>query len=222
MRPTVSEVFPMVSTIFEGRCSWMYLDIENLVTTGVGDLIDPMPLAQQLPWMKPDGTPANDAEIALEWTLVKNRTDLAQHGGSAYAVLTKLRLSSAAIDVLVRNRLMQMEAIFTVRFEPGVWDALCADAQLGCLSMCWAMGPKFQFPKFMAAIAEGNFAEYVAGSGEEDDELVEGCAAMECYIPDAKNPGLVPRNKFNRQLFEAAQRVSDQGLDPSVLHYKDA
>lgn len=224
MRQTVSDVFPTFSTIFEGRVAWMYLDVKGLVTTGVGDLIDPMSEAQQYPWEKPDGSPASDAEIALEWQLVKSRTDLAPHGGGTFGSITKLRLSQATIDEMVRGKLSQMDAYFAKRLPAGLWETLCADAQLGCLSMCWAMGPAFQYPRFLADLAEGTFAVYTMVEpldGTEPVPVLSGGCAYECFIPDAKNPGLIPRNKVNQQLFEAAQRVSDQGLDTSALHYKD-
>lgn len=34
----------------EGRLPYMYLDIRNLVTTGMGNLIDPRQAAESLPW----------------------------------------------------------------------------------------------------------------------------------------------------------------------------
>ena len=42
MRPSVFAAFPGFITRFEGRLPFMYLDTKGLVTTGVGNLIDPL------------------------------------------------------------------------------------------------------------------------------------------------------------------------------------
>lgn len=228
MRQAVIDAFPAFSAKLEGKVPWMYLDVENLVTTGVGNLIDraspplvpPSLLARRLPWQKPDGSLANPAEVALAYSLVKERTDLAQHGGGAFAVVTNLRISQAAIDALVDERAGEMEATLRRRFSS--WDDLCADAQLGVMSMAWAMGENFDYPKFEADLAVEDFALYSTPEDPAEVPTLTGGCAFECYIPDAKNPGLVPRNAMNRAMFAVAQRVKDQGLDPAVLHYLDA
>jgi hypothetical protein len=224
MRSIVRSTFPTFSKTFEGRLPHPYLDVKCLVTVGVGDLIDPVSLALPLPWQI-GGRPATQAEIIAGWQRVKAATDWALRGGGAFATLTELRLTDAAIDDLMLGRLAQMESIFSSRLnvaagDDGAWLAACADAQLGCLSMCWAMGPSFHYPKFMADLAAENFATYSLDA-DGVEQLVGGCA-LECYIPDATNRGLKPRNAANRALFEAAQRVKDQQLDPDVLHYQDA
>ena len=83
MRKSVEEAWIGFSTRFEGRIQWMYLDILGLVTTGIGNLIDPKPAALSLPW-RHVGTyeRATVGEISVEWDMMKSRKGLAQTGAS--------------------------------------------------------------------------------------------------------------------------------------------
>ena len=56
----------------EGWISWMYLDVLGLVTTGMGNLIDPMSTALGLPWVDETGTQGSQNDIAAEWRAVKS------------------------------------------------------------------------------------------------------------------------------------------------------
>ena len=76
-----------------------------------------------------------------------------------------------------------------------------ASAQLAVLSLAWACGPGFRFPKTEAAIRTQDWAT----------------AAEEGVINSVGNPGVIPRNKANRQLFLAAAHVVAIGGDRSVL-----
>ena len=208
MRATVAAVFPTFSAAFEGRVHNPYLDVMGWVTVGVGNKIDPIGLAMGLPWCHGgDPTnPADDAAILAGWSAVKAmpRALLA----SAYTAATDLRLTDAAIDVLVRDKAAQMDSVLASRFTAGfsiAWADLPADAQLGCLSMAWACGPEFRFPHFEAALKGGDFTTCI----------------VECRMAETGNPGLAPRNRANASLFAAASRVVSQGLDPDVLHYLD-
>jgi hypothetical protein len=221
IRQAVLDVFPSFNLQFEGRVPWMYLDVKGLVTTGVGDLIDPMFVAMQLPWQvelsQGDWRPATDAEIGDAWTKVKSSTYLEQAGGGKFASLTNLRLTEEAIDELMRQKMAEIEVVFAKRFP--TWSGECADAQLGVMSMAWAdgaYGVANKFPKFDAAFIDGDFASYDANG-----KLLPGCCALECHLDTTNNPGLIPRNSANQELFEAAERVVLQGLDPTLLHYKD-
>jgi hypothetical protein len=86
------------------------------------------------------------------------------------------------------------------------YDDWPADAQLGLLSMSWAMGPGFKFPAFDAAVTDLDFAR----------------AATVCSINSTNNPGVVPRNAANKQLFGNAAAVGAWALDPDVLWYPGA
>lgn len=139
----------------EGRVLFMYCDIRGLVTTGVGNLIDPVAAALALPWHRPDGTPATLNEIQDAWIAVKQRTDLCKRGGGAFAKVTTLRLTDADVDELVFAKMESMARVLTAAHP--CFPGLPADVQLAILSMSWAMGPAFHFPAFWACVEAGDY-----------------------------------------------------------------
>jgi GH24 family phage-related lysozyme (muramidase) len=200
MRAAVETNFRTFNEPFEGWLPHMYLDREGYVTTGMGNNVDPISLALGLPWKNADGSAASQAEITSEWQLVKSRTDLEPHGGGAYGAITQLRLTSDDVTTLVGQKLAQIERDMRGMF-PG-WDGFPADAQMGILSMAWAMGDgeftAAKWPKFTAA----------ANAGDWDT------AAAESQM--APTPGIVARNAANELLFHNA---ATPGIDPETLYY---
>jgi hypothetical protein len=201
----------------------MYLDIKGLVTVGVGNLIDPVQLAQALPFQfknKPGtagapGSPATPGslatvdQIAREWHSIKNNPSLAKAGAEACAAITQLELSNDSINSLILNRLTDNQAFLKRQQWFQNFETWPADAQLGLLSMAWAMGEAGPggFPRFRAACQSLDF----------------NTAATECQMSTAGNPGLVPRNRANVTLFSNAAAVlagAEQGsFQPSILYY---
>jgi len=203
MRQSVRDAFRDFSTRFEGCLNFPYLDVLGLVTTGIGNLIDPVELALGLPW-EIDGAPATADQIRDGWHLVKNRQEKRGRGGWAFAQDSSLRLTPAGIDELLARKLDEVDAYLARRFSGyATWPA---DAQLGTLSMAWAMGPAFQFPKFAFAVEALDFTT----------------AADECRMNAAGNPGLAPRNTANRLLFLNAAAVLAYGWDADTLWYPAA
>src|SRR5579871_13382 len=159
MFASVQTAFRSFSETFEGCVPHMYLDILGLVTVGVGNLVDPVELAKALPFRfknKPSiatpGAPATPEQIAAEWQKLKENQHLAQAGFHACEPLTDLELSAPDLDSLVFARVTN-DANFLKRQRPfQAFDTWPADAQLGLLSMAWAMGPggPGQFPHFSA------------------------------------------------------------------------
>ncbi len=202
MYDSVRSTFPRFTTQFEGRVSFMYLDVKGLVTIGVGNLIDPQSAALGLPFVhKAGGATASRAEIAAEWSSIKANVSLATKGYRACEPLTTLALTDDAIDNLVVQRLVQNEGLLREAFSG--WDSWPADAQLGVLSMAWAMGAGFpnSWPKFSGACKAGDFA----------------AAALNCRMIEAGNPGVRPRNDADVKLFQNAATVVAGGLDLSAL-----
>jgi hypothetical protein len=80
-----------------------------------------------------------------------------------------------------------------------------ADAQLALLSMAWAMGPGGppQFKNMAAACEKLDF----------------DTAAAQCRMDETGNPGVVPRNKADKLLFENAAAVVAAAMDYSVVYY---
>lgn len=211
MHDSVRETFLPFSTRFEGRVNTMYLDIKGLVTIGVGNLIDhdgdPAP-ALALPFVhNADGSPATQDEILAEWQALKADQSLATAGWRTAAQRTSLMLTDEDIDTLVLAKADEFESTLKrTTSEFADFDAWPADAQLGVLSMAWAMGPAFgqSWPTFRRAVGANDWR----------------AAAQNCRMSEAGNPGLVPRNDADEELFGNAAVAVEEGLDFSVLQYQ--
>jgi hypothetical protein len=197
----------------------MYLDVKGLVTVGVGNLVDPVEEAQKLPFqfknrpgIASPGALATVDQIAAEWQMLKSNQELAHEVYTACDPITELELSDDAIGALIRNRLTDNESFLKRQVWFTAFETWPADAQLGLLSMAWAMGPAGPggFPHFRAACQTQDFKT----------------AATECKMDETKNPGLVPRNQADFVLFSnAAAVVADTTGDTfqrSVLYYPQA
>lgn len=206
MHPSVTAIFPSFSTKFEGRVQWMYLDVKGLVTIGIGNLIDPLTLAQSLPFVhEGTQTKATHAEIAIGWNAVKRRQALRLRSYRVFARLSPLRLPDAAIDTLVTQQLERNVALLNAAFP--AFETWPADAQLGLASMAWAMGAGFhvRWPRFTAACRALDFET----------------ASQECRMREKGNPGLIARNDANQRMFRNAARVTALGLPADRLKYPD-
>jgi hypothetical protein len=200
MWQSVRDAFLPFSEPLEGRVRFMYLDVKSLVSTGVGNLLDvddprhfgsnphPLPDTFGLGWFDKDtGVAADQPEIESEYQTVK-------FSGTALEPLprkeriTRLRITDEAINRLIEGKLSSFEDTLRRRPEFADYDAWPADAQLGLLSMAWAMGPLFRFPRFQAAVAGGDWLT----------------AAKESRMTELGNPGIVPRNVRNGLLFTFA------------------
>lgn len=202
MRKSVRSAWLAFNAPFEGVCDFLYLDQLGLVTTGVGNLMEPMSAAEVLPFRKPNGMLAMVAEIRTEWQKVKARKDLAPNGGMSFKAITSLRLRKHDIDTLVHRKLLQNEEALRDRFGLSGWNQWPACAQMAVHSMAWAMGPHgfAGFPKFMAHAKRQDFA----------------AMATECKVmPDRGTLKL--RNEANKALLRNAARVVAEGLDPELL-----
>lgn len=203
MHDSVKEIFPSFSQKFEGYVHWMYLDVKGLVTIGIGNLIDPIDAALGLPFVHADGREASRAEISAEWNLIHDRHELAHQGHRAAQNFCKLRLTDESIANLVRTRLAQNEQYLVAHFFQDFED-WPADAQLGILSMAWALGAGFPkgWPKFTAACKAKAWSD----------------AAANCRMSEKGNPGVKPRNDANVRLFGTADRVDADGLNPKIIN----
>lgn len=210
MNALVLAVFAQFTDALEGHCDCMYLDVKGLVTTGRGNLIDPIIHAQALPWTL-DGAPATALQIASEWWMVKHHQELAHASYPDRRAITSLRLSNTAIDALTNARLEENDRILASRFD--TWAEMPPDAILAVHSLAWACGPMFAFPKLEAALRAGDYYRPIS---EDDPTPIAGCAAAEVIMGGVStNPGLAPRNHLNQRLLTLAQRGEP------VLHYPE-
>ena len=208
MHDSVRSAFRGFYEPFEGAVHWMYLDVRGLVTIGVGNLIDPVEVALALPFhsLSAPATVATRAQISEEWHRIKGDPALAAKGYKACESLTRLRLDDPAVDSLIASRLSDNEALLKKKRAFASFDDWPADAQLGLLSMAWALGAGGPegFSRFTAACEKRDFAT----------------AAEECTISEEGNAGVAPRNRANRILFRNAAIIrAGGGYDPARLYY---
>ena len=200
MHASATSRFRAFTEPLEGVVRHMYLDVKGLVTTGVGNLIDPVGQALVLPFRWKDQASnakravlASQQEIMEEWNSIKNNFELASKGHRACKGLTRLELSDESIDQLIKKRLASNEAFLKKHKSFAAFDEWPADAQLGLMSMAWAAGANLEktFPKFSAACGSMDFE----------------AAAERCKLREQGNAGVIPRNRANQHLFRNAAAV---------------
>ncbi|MFJ3224341.1 peptidoglycan-binding protein [Streptomyces sp. NPDC086783] len=213
MHQSVRDYWITFNDPLEGRVSFMYLDVKGYVSTGIGNKIDETardnsaPTAQEraaslaaagrLRWLVNDvDAEAASGEVAQEWDTVKSHLELAPFGHNSFRPpLTRLHVDDDEIDRHVFEKLDEMAGVLIGRDGFGDFDSWPANAQLAALSMCWAMGPKFRFPKFQGHVGVRNWAG----------------AADECHFtPDVGTIRI--RNKLDRAHFLLALDAESQGL----------
>lgn len=194
------------------------------MTTGIGNLIDSPSAAAALPWRHHDGRRATKGEIVSEWGRVKagacgasgptyltcrwpdkkhpeTRVPCFAHCGwtASEAYAARLRLTREDVDELVARVRDRMWGQLTERFS--AIESWPADAQLATLSMSWACGAGFRFPRLVAALRAADF----------------GAAANNCKMKGAGT--VVVRNLHNKQLYRNAAIVVAHGHDPDRLYF---
>ncbi len=197
VRPSVLTAWRTFNAPLEGVLTFMYTDAEGYVTTGMGNLVDPVGLALALPWKNPDGSLADSGTVQAQWEAVKSGP-INSSVNAGY--LTTIRLDSDGIQQAIATTLGQDAGQTRAYFAN--WDTMPADAQLAILSMDWAMGSGFAptFPAFTAAINAGQYD--VAASNA-----------------DFRGVGVQNRIAANKFALHNAQIVSDQGLDADTLYW---
>ena len=204
LRPAVASIFQELSRQYEGEVPTMYLDCKGLVTVGVGNLVDPVSEACRLPFVRADGTPATQAEIAAEWRTLKCKPELARQGYRVAAAWCKLHLTEEGIGTLVQAKLAANWA-FMVKTYPAFKNAdqWPAAAQLAASLMAWAVGAGFP----------GIFKNWSACAAKAD---WNGCAETST-INATGNPGVIPRNKAVAALFRLAAIQPLEDYDKLVV-----
>lgn len=193
-----------MNTPLEGCLDYPYADVLNLITTGMGNLIDPVSSAMGLPWQV-DGREARGDEIAAQWWRVKNDPFCARKGHLYARGLTTIRLTQEGIKTVVFRKLDANEAVLLSRFpDMAGWPAC---AQMATHSLAWACGPSFHFPKLASALLARDF-----------DAAAVACTINE-WNGSVHNVGVIPRNVANRILYRNAQRVEAYHLDPDLLDW---
>lgn len=208
MRDHVREQWINFNRNLEGIKTWLYADVKGFVTTGMGNLVDPLSTAIVLPWKLPANIPASATAIRNAWLAVKHDPATPRRKAEYYAQLAanNIRLDLEDVEKLIITKLEANDRFMVSRFPD--WDTFPADAQMAAHSMAWAMGPAFfrKFPKFTGAFSAGEYARACRKVGPAP----WGGDLYECDIkPDldakGKPMGTIPeRNRRNRALLENA------------------
>jgi GH24 family phage-related lysozyme (muramidase) len=195
MKQAVKDVFVDFSTRLEGCVPWMYLDVKGLVTVAIGCLVDPAPEACKLPFVdRKTGQKASVQQILTSWQALKNQQWLKTRHYNQARGYTTVDLSPEGVLQVVWSRALVFEDYIRSHFLPE-YDEFPSDAQLAILSMAWACGPGF--PKI--------FKNWLICAQKQD---WAGCAKT-CAINTKNNAGIIPRNKANIALFQAAAKSED-------------
>jgi len=212
LRQSVVNAFPSFSGKFEGQAlPYMYTDSKGLVTTGTGNLIDPVSVALTLPWKNPDGSLASKDQVISAFNTVKSAYPGVQ--STASQKLTTIRLDKGALDSLVYKTLKNNHAYLEGKY--GEWYAqLPADAQMVLHSLAWAWGPGF------ANVWGGNGNAFINALSTGDYQGASDAMTAASAHEESINPGIIPRNAANRQLLaNAAAIAQNPQADPDTLYY---
>lgn len=176
--PSVRDSWCEWTERFEGRVSWMYLDVRGLVTTGLGCLLADDAAAAALPWQHSDGTLATAASARAEWWAVKSMPFGPKITAARYRVPGCLLLTADAIDALALERL-DANAERLRAYFPDLAD-YPPEVQTALSSIAYACGANFPatWPRFTAAVEARDWQT----------------ASDECRISEAGNPGVRGRN----------------------------
>lgn len=216
MRAAVLRAFPIFQGRFEGSAlPYMYTDVKGLVTTGTGNLIDPIAAALGLPWKNADGSAADQATIAAEWHRIKDAWPAVQSTGSK--AIATLHLEPADLDWLLTSKAKSNEDL--IRGEFADYDNWPSDAQLAIHSDAWAQGANFAGWPHLRAALNASPPDFMAAAGPPGDAGADPSKRGQAWLNDAGNPGLRPRNLQNKILWQNAARVQAGGLDSETLYW---
>ena len=204
---------------FAADCMFMVQDLQvatgmGITFKGKGDRNGGLAMAVALEWVfKPEHPKANQkcdpSDIARDYDVVLGMEELGRQGPGHLAEwkrVTNCRITKDGLRDGVRNRV-----IFNINFIKtqrkigppiGNFDTFPADAQLCVVSLTWAIGNEFGFPKFCAACRKADWFE----------------AANECTLSNKE--GTLPRRSREQQLMMHNAGCTALGLgDPDKLHF---
>lgn len=210
LHQSVVTLFPQYTVALEGSFANLYSDVKRLVTSGQGILCDPIERALALEWWI-SGRRATEQEVRNDWHAIKSRAvamgdeDLQRWTAKTQAPLTSVRLQQDYMDALIIRRLQGNFDYVVKHLIPNIVDAP-ADAQLGAMSLAWAVGAGFDKtkPPRLAFIEAAKAGEWLAA----------GAAAR---LRETGNKGVVERNRHQDVCFANAATVVRRGLDPKAL-----
>lgn len=199
LRLAVLQSFRSFTKRHEAETDRLYCDHKGLPTFGLGQLVRTPVDTLSIPWRRTDSSLATDAEKLADWHRVRDYPGAAELSLRIPVGPTTLRVSPEDLTRLFEARRDANARALARRFPafPG-WPA---PAQFAVMSLAWAAGTSFDFPKCAAALAQGDFLG----------------AAAECQINEVKTKGVKARNDSNRWLLLDAHTCMRLGRDPDTL-----
>lgn len=199
LRLAVLQSFRSFTRRHEAEVDRLYCDHKGLPTFGLGQLVRTPTDTLPIPWRRPDGSLATDAEKLADWHRVHDYPGASELSLRIPVGPTTLRVSPEDLTRLFEARRDANALALARRFSsfPG-WPA---PAQFAVMSLAWAAGASFDFPRCAAALARGDFLE----------------AAVECQINEVKTKGVAARNDVTRWLLLDAYDCVRSGGDPDEL-----
>jgi hypothetical protein len=127
---------------FEGNVTWMYLDRNGLVHTGIGFNIDKESDYLKLTWYRnSDHAPAKKGEVRAEWQGIHDMQDHKDENPGYFKPFTTLYLEEAEVEKRFREMVKERDSRLRTIFEPD-YDTFPADARMAMLVHAWAIDPK--------------------------------------------------------------------------------
>jgi hypothetical protein len=219
LRAAVVANIPPLFSLWEGeRLPFMYTDKKGFVTTGTGNLIDPVSMALALPWKRPDGTLASPSEVQAAWQTVKNAWPGVQSVNSQS--LTNLRLDKADVDKLVLRQVASNHDVLKSIY-PG-YTSWPSDAQMAAHSISWGWGPGFAHVWDTLGMGPIGTAFKNAVNKSPPDFVTAASLAKQAgdhEVQVKKNTGMAPRNDAQDQMFANAASVIAKKGDYDSFFY---
>ena len=190
----------------EGRIPWPYLDVRGLPTVAIGILLNSLAEMLGYRWLDSETrltAPRSQVEAswhALTGATGEQRVRLCRLGAAEARKIVTVELGEDELDRITLARFDAFARVLLGRFPAlPTWPV---PAQWVMMSLAWAAGPAFAFPKMQSHLERGDF---LAAADEVN---------LNVTTPEGiKNLGLVERNRRNRALMLEA--AAERGQVPA-------
>lgn len=208
MFPNLIPTMRKTLATFEGVTDFMYLDQKGLVTTGVGNLIDPKEKVNDFEWLRKDDTTPTPEEVDAEWDQIQKRQADKNKGGMYFKQFATLHITPSNLEKVFTKKATDFVGWLQRNENFKEIDDFPWDAQLGIMMWIWATGsgkPEW-YQEFKAACKKQDWEE----------------AAKNVPWPDIDEK----RERALKQMFTSAANVQGAkrlglGSGSSGLYYPD-
>lgn len=204
---------------FAADCMFMVQDLQvatgmGITFTGKSNRGAGLAMAKALEWVyKPGhpaaGTPCSGPDIERDYDTVLKEEALGLSGPGhlpQWKAMTNCRITPEGLKRGVRKRVVgNINYVRTLRKGNkflGDFDSFPADAQLCIISLTWANGNEFGYPRFCQACREYDWLE----------------ASKQCGFANKDNT-LPKRQKAQEEMMRNALAASLGAADPDILHW---